>query len=151
MTKKYKKQIKKLLGLQKIRFGAVGAINTAVDFSILFALVTFLHVPSAVANMGSTSVALVCSFLLNKRAVFGDVSSSSLRQFIQFVAVTLFGLWVLQGAILVTVPTLIWMMFDVSDTVSLLLAKVIATSVTLVWNYSWYSRVVFRKRKRHGK
>lgn len=150
MTKKYKKQVAKILGFQKIRFGAVGAINTAVDFSVLFALVAFLELPSAVANVGSTSVALVCSFLLNKRAVFGDISENSWRQVIQFVTVTLFGLWILQGVIIICMSTFVWMLFNVDDGVALFVAKVIATGITLIWNYSWYSRVIFKKGNQHG-
>ena len=129
---------------EKVRFGAVGAINTIVDFSILFLMVTVFAVPTIVANIISTSAALGVSFLLNKKAVFKSDGKGWKRQFALFVGVTLTGLWGLQSIVIfLTVG-----MFEqlIGHTNALLLAKIVATLISLVWNYIWYSRVVFRKK-----
>ncbi len=131
-----------LLQSKKVRFGAVGIVNTTIDFTVLFLMVTFFAVPVIIANVVSTSVALGVSFLLNKKTVFKDNDKGWVRQILLFAGVTLAGLWGLQSVVIVvTVATLEQ---SISHTWALLLAKVVATIVSLVWNYVWYSRVVFR-------
>ncbi len=127
----------------QVKFGLVGVINTGVDFTLLYLFIALFGWTPVAANVGSTSVALSVSYILNKRVVFGDTSLRKLRQFLVFVAITLFGLWVIQGAIITTVPTLIWMFYDIGNGVALFVAKVLATIASLLWNYFWYSRVVF--------
>ena len=122
---------------KKIRFILVGGTNTAIDFGILFGL-TFLGVDKIIANYISTSIALVFSFFANKSFTFKNTSKNAKRQFITFLVVTLIGLWVLQ-------PLIIWGYTSLLDDspLSLFIAKLIATIVTLIWNYLFYSRVVF--------
>ncbi len=141
---KQKKSLSKAAKLQKIRFVIVGLVNTGVDFSILFLLIALFSLPAVVANMGSTIIALAVSYALNKRAVFGDNSAKSIRQIVTFVTITLFGLWVLQGIVIMGLPTLLWMFYGVGDGTALFIAKLIAIAVSLVWNYLWYSRVIFK-------
>ena len=50
-----------VLKYEKVRFAAVGAVNTAVDFGILFSLSLFLGFPVFIANIISTSCALAVS------------------------------------------------------------------------------------------
>ena len=127
------------------RFALVGGVNTVIDFGVLFSLVTFLHTPTLVANIVSTSMALIVSYLLNKRAVFRNTDLHNRSQIIKFVIVTLTGLWILQGLVIVSVMTLLWVSTTVSSEAMLLLAKLTATAVTLTWNYLLYSRIVFKK------
>lgn len=123
----------------------VGFMNTLVDFSLLFGLVSLIGWPVFFANVSSTSVALFFSYLLNKRAVFGDTDTHNTRKIILFITVTLTGLWVLQGIILMTFQSIIGMFAHFNDEAILLGAKVIATAATAIWNYLWYSRVIFKK------
>lgn len=130
---------------EKIRFGAVGVVNTAVDFAVLFLLAVGLGIPSMLANIGSTSVALSVSYLLNKKAVFRSTSTNNVRQFALFVAVTLVGLWVVQGSVIV-VALEVLQSAGLHEATALLVAKLVATCFSFIWNYLWYSRVVFRKK-----
>lgn len=134
--------IKKMLGSKKVRFVLVGLANTGVDFGVLFALVYGLSAPTVLANVVSTSTALVVSYTLNKKAVFRSTSSHKVRQFVMFLAVTLAGLWVLQNIVIhfmTSVP-------GVGESgAGLLLAKLLATVCSMVWNYIWYSRVIFKE------
>ena len=135
--------LRRLLRHEKVRFAAVGAINTSVDFIVFFSLANLLLIPTIAANVLSTTTALAVSYLLNKKAVFGNTDANNARQVILFVVVTLSGLWILQGVAI----TLLAPLFEpiVGRGGSLLLAKLIATLFSLTWNYLWYSRVVFRK------
>ena len=125
---------------QKLRFGFVGVINTIVDFGLLFTL-RYLGLPSVTANFVSTSVAFTLSFGLNKNVVFRANGSDIRREVTLFIITTLFGLWVLQ-TIVITVVDLV----APTSSISLFVSKVLATIVTICWNYVMYSRVVFKKR-----
>lgn len=130
-----------------MRFIAVGGINTVVDFGVLLSLSLLLNFPVFIANIISTSCALAVSYLLNKKAVFDSDDKHSVRQIAIFLIVTLAGLWVLQALVIIGASELLKNLFiGIDTTVTVIVAKVIATIFSLTWNYLWYSRVVFRKR-----
>ena len=120
------------------RFAVVGILNTAVDVVLLFAL-TWAGLPVVLANVISTSVALGVSFLLNRSYTFRDDGHRG-RQLALFLAVTLFGLWVLQPIIIY----LCALTLTLDAGLELLIGKLAATVVSTIWNYVLYSRLVFR-------
>lgn len=130
----------------KLRFTIVGSINTVIDFSILFTLTTLFNVPKELANFISTFVAFLFSFFANKKYTFKSTSKNLKRQFLLFTAVTLFGLWVIQ-TIIITAITPVFTNLGVNKPAALLISKLIATVASLIWNYTLYSRVVFKKPK----
>ena len=130
----------------KLRFTIVGSINTVIDFSILFTLTTLFNVPKELANFISTFVAFLFSFFANKKYTFKSTSKNLKRQFLLFTAVTLFGLWVIQ-TIIITAITPVFTNLGINKPAALLISKLIATIASLIWNYTLYSRVVFKKSK----
>ena len=116
---------------QKIRFLLVGGTNTAIDFGLLFILNSF-GLPRVLSNTISTGVAFIFSFFANRNFTFSANSGNIKKQMTLFIIVTLFGLWVIQPIIISLIS-------------NLLVGKIIATAVTLVWNYLFYSRLVFKK------
>lgn len=130
----------------KLRFTIVGSINTVIDFSILFTLTTLFNVPKELANFISTFVAFLFSFFANKKYTFKSTSKNLKRQFLLFTTVTLFGLWVIQ-TIIITAITPVFTNLGVNKPAALLISKLIATAASLIWNYTLYSRVVFKKSK----
>lgn len=127
----------------KLRFAFVGGFNTLLDFGLLFVF-TNLGFNKYVANYISTSIAFVFSFFANRSFTFK--SKGSLRkQIVPFLVVTLIGLWVLQ-------PIVIWFVSQpleqtaLSSEVILLIAKLVATVASLMWNYILYSKFVFNER-----
>lgn len=131
---------------QKIRFAIIGVINTGLDFGLLF-LLTHLGMNPIVANYFSTGTALIFSFFANRSYTFKDHGDKLHRQLISFFIVTLIGLWVLQ-------PIIIWGIdgafthSGLSSAVILLIGKLLASVVTLTWNYFLYSRFVFKSEPR---
>lgn len=123
----------------KIRFALVGGTNTAIDFGILF-LLNGIGLNKYVANIISTSVAFIFSFFANRHFTFKSKKNAR-KQIIPFLAVTLTGLWVLQ-------PVVMWATLlplqHINQTIALFIAKLIATIVSLIWNYILYSRFVFK-------
>jgi len=129
----------------KIRFAIVGGANTGIDFSILFGL-KFLGLPDIPGNFISTSIALVFSFFANKKFTFKDNTSQDKTQFIKFLAITLFGLWVIQPVIIFAVGLILSPLLH-NGYIILLIGKLLATCVTLVWNYLLYRKFVYKQDK----
>ena len=134
---------------KKTRFALVGVVNTIVDFAVLNILRSVFGVSLLPANIVSTTAAMLTSFSLNKKAVFrGSDDGSHRQQFVQFIAVTLASIWFVQGGVIVLMHGLlsqvlpgdfnqVWIIDNV--------AKIIGIAAGFVWNYMWYSRVVFKK------
>lgn len=127
---------------EKIRFGIVGSFNTVVDFGFLFFL-SSIGLDKIVSNYISTTIAFLISFILNKKFTFKNNSPSNKKQFIAFTIVTLTGLWLIQPFIIFICLSLAES-FSIGNHLGLIVAKLIATLVTLVWNYILYSRFVFK-------
>ena len=115
-----------------LRFMAVGASGTLVDFVVLMLLKEVFLLPTLLANTLSFSVGMVNNFTWNRLWTFADTSHENVaRQFLQFAAVSLVGL---------LLNTLIVLLLE--DPFSALIAtygyipaKVIATGVVFVWNF----------------
>lgn len=128
-----------------IRFASVGVFNTALDFALLFFFVYQAGLGPVLANVASTGICLIVSFVLNRRWTFQS-NGGGLRQFSLFLIVTLSGLWGLQSALLwLAAPSLETFL---SPEVALLVGKIIATLGSLTWNYVLYTTVVFTGRRR---
>ncbi len=124
------------------RFALVGVVNTLIDFS-LFAVLTAAGVGVLPANTVSTSAGMAFSFFVNRAWSFRSERPAR-ETVVPFLAVTLVGLWVLH-------PLVIWGTAAVGrhygyegDEV-LWLGKAAAIAVGLVWNFTWYDRVVFKQ------
>jgi len=121
---------------EKIRFLVVGCANTAIDFGIFITLSLFI--PPVAANFISTSVALLFSYVANKKYTFKTHNLTGVRHIALFLSVTLVGLWGIQ-------PVIIAVFHSLNHTYGAVVGKIIATGCTLVWNYLWYKFVIFKK------
>lgn len=128
---------------EKLRFGIVGSANTAIDFGILLILTSF-GIPAAIANYPSATIAVIFSFFANKKYTFKVTGNDLKKEIILFLVFTLIAAWVLQPLTIVSVQYLL-SSFALPPTVVVIIAKVVATVVTLIWNYVTYSRFVFKK------
>lgn len=134
-------QIKK--HADKLRFAIIGGLNTAIDFVILFVLVA-LGLPTIPSNIASTSTALVFSFFANKTFTFKDGNKSTRKQFGLFLLITLTGLWILQPIVIEGTKFITQDLIN-NSYIALFIGKVLATMVTLVWNFILYKKYVFKK------
>lgn len=123
-----------------VRFCGVGVINTVLDVGIFLALRTG-GLGILPANIVSTTAALGLSYVLNKGYTFQ--TDGSFRNLASFLTVTLCGLWIIQPLMIHAVRQFL---LDEPNTASHnLTAKMIAVGATFIWNYLWYSRLVFSK------
>ena len=119
---------------QLITFALIGVLNTAVDIA-LYTLLIWLQTPLLTAIIASTTAGMICSYFLNRRFTF----KTNHQPIVQFICITITGLWILQ-------PIVIWLLiqlFGITDTFGLTIAKLVTTSVSLVWNFVWY-KLVFK-------
>ena len=133
--------------LEKVKkpllFAIIGGFNTVVDFGLLI-LLGHAGLNRVAANTISTGVAFAISFFFNRKYTFQSNSKKIVREIILFIAVTLFGLWVIQNVIIWFLAPIIATQFSVSIETSILIAKLFATAASLVWNYLMYNYVVFK-------
>ena len=141
--------MKKLLKkhAEKLRFGIVGVANTAIDFGTLFILVKAFELPAIGSNYISTSVALLFSFFANKKFTFKNAGKNHARQFVVFLVITLFGLWIMQPLIIFATSFAISGILNSS--LALLLEKAFASIASLIWNYLMYRKFVFNEQLPH--
>lgn len=134
--------VKKILqNKQLLRFGLVGLTATVIDFGLLFSLKN-AGLPVISANIISTLLAFVFSFSANRKFTFRSTSKKLARQISRFIIVTLFGLWILQSIVIVAADPFISNLID-DQSLKLVIAKLLATIVSMTWNYIMYARVVF--------
>lgn len=141
---------KRATRFEKVRFALVGVANTAVDFFVLIILVTVFHTPAFIANIASTTAALVTSFGLNKKTVFKGEDGKHVKQLVLFLIVTIASIWLVQTVVMTQLYNFARDYFDVYSgwqALALLIgAKVIGIIAGSIWNYMWYSRVVFKNK-----
>lgn len=131
---------------QKLRFGAVGMLNTAVDFGLYSALTYFLALPLIAANFISTSAGFTVSFFLNRTFTFQSQNSRKFHEFVRFLGVTLVSLWIIQPLTIYAASFGLGLI-HLSGILLLALPKLLAIALGLVWNYWCYSRFVFAEQQ----
>lgn len=154
---------------QAVKFGIVGALNTAVDFFILNILVYFgllaafsiLGQKFLVANVISVSVAMINSFILNKKWAFKSEGGNIYFQIFQFLIVTIIGMFVVHQIIFnllyyrfvfpadfaVKILHYIGLTFFSREFILLNFSKSVAIVVSLIWNFIGYKFVVFKAKE----
>jgi putative flippase GtrA len=123
------------------RFLGVGAVNTTIDLA-LYCLLVAVGVPTVVANLCSTSAGLAFSFIANRRFTFRVGRRAGIRDVVAFIGVTGIGLWVLQPVVIAVVGFMVAAFL--APLLTVVVSKLCAIAVGVVWNWVWYSRLLFR-------
>lgn len=130
---------------QIAKFGLVGVLNTVIDFGVLNFLITLTGIQAGLAivplNVTSFTLATVNSYFWSKNWVFVGSKSS---KFIAFLVVSVLGI-LLNTAVVFALTTFIAPPGQMSPTVWANAAKVLATLVSLVWNFLGYKLIVFKR------
>jgi putative flippase GtrA len=137
------------------RFSVVGVFNTLFNFLVLNFCYYKLGVNKIVANIIATSLALLISFVLNRKFVFAHKGNWR-HQFMLFALITVAGSLILNNSIYaasvfllksasVGISHALNSIVNLQPTFILINGSaIIATLFSMVWNYNWYHRVVFR-------
>ncbi len=143
------------------RFGLVGVMNTAIDVTI-YNIVSSGRIGLSLvqATYVSSTVAMIFSFFANRGFVFKSRDKAQGKQAVFFFVVTAVSVWVLQPLI-IHLLTQTWLTplnlgVKLADALTITKhlsadflrkngAKAAAILVGLVWNYTLYKKVVFKK------
>jgi putative flippase GtrA len=130
-------------------FVIIGGINTAIDFCVLNIEIKITGITSGsglfVLNTISFLVAVINSYFMNKYWTFQDVvRKQEETKFAQFIAVSLVGSGI-NSSIVAGITTYIDPVFGVSLILWANIAKLLATGVSLIWNFIGYKLFVFKK------
>jgi putative flippase GtrA len=127
-----------------LSFAAVGGVNTALDFAVLNALIWLTHQNGGAWLFGfdalAFTVGMVSSYCLNARVTFRHRTGMSAGLLARFAAVSLVGL-LLNAAIVLMLRWLVGGMLPLPLVVNG--GKLVATAVSLIWNYLALRRWVF--------
>ena len=134
---------------QLVRFVVVGVINTGIDFLILNILMFSTKITSGsgmiAQNAISFSIATINSYYLNKAWTFEDKDNKKGGvKFAQFLTVSLVGI-VINTVIVYSFTTSIQPMFGISPQLWANVGKILATGISLIWNFLGYKFIVFKK------
>lgn len=155
------------VGRQARRFGAVGVINTLLDYLLFQALAALLLLPLSalwVAKTLSGAVSTANSFYLNRRWVFGAAHTrDQTGQMIRFLVATCIGVFVVQTGLMqyfsAAWPGLGRTAFEIARALDLVAlapgllterlfitttAFGLATLASMTWNFTTYRLWVFR-------
>ena len=124
-----------------LRFVIVGISNTVLDFTLMN-LLSLAGLSLIIANTISTGIAMIYSFLMNKKWTFHSAGQDYLRQVILFFVFTAIGIWVIQNGLIILAQHCL-PHFGLSDQVFNNLAKLGASVFSLTWNYLTYNHFVF--------
>ncbi|KKP99080.1 MAG: Membrane protein, GtrA superfamily [Parcubacteria group bacterium GW2011_GWD2_38_12] len=134
--------------VQITKFGAIGAANTVIDFGILnflsFKFQIFSGGSLTILNIISFSVAVINSYFWNKHWTFKSEQNNSSKQFIEFIVVSVIGVLINTG-IVYLMTTLVIPFAGISEQIWLNIGKLMATFISLAWNFAGYKFIVFRK------
>ncbi len=135
--------------LQITKFAEVGMMNTVMDFGVMNSLIILAGHESGIwvvfFNTISFSLAVVNSYFWSKNWTFaGSPVKSGFSQFLQFVLITSISLILNDG--IVSIFQWIGALANISANQWLNISKVLATIVSLGWNFLGYKLIVFGKK-----
>lgn len=109
---------------QIIKFCLTGGLCTIIDFGVLFVLTEQIGLSYIISNIISVSLSTIVNYILSKIIVFNF--SNTLKNFIVFVVLSIIGLVINEGLIILCVNVF---------TIDYKLGKIMATGVVMCFNY----------------
>lgn len=109
---------------QIIKFCFTGGLCTVIDFGVLFVLTEQIGLSYVISNIISVSLSTIINYILSKVIVFNF--SNTLKNFIVFVILSIIGLAINEGLIILCVNVFI---------INYKIGKILATGVVMCFNY----------------
>ncbi len=135
------------LAAQFLRFAVVGVVNTGIDFAVFNVLVWATSTASGAGIIPLKAVAFLAaninSYLLNKKWTFKDKTEGAAKQFSVYVSVSIIGALLNIGSVYL-IATHIPPMFGMSAVLWANVANLVATGLSMIWNFVGYKLIVFR-------
>jgi putative flippase GtrA len=137
-----------MIFLQLIKFAEVGILNTIIDFGILNLLIWLTGITSGWAIAPLNAISFLCattnSYFWNKFWTFKKEGVANSKEFSQFLIISAIGIGINTG-IVVAGTSLLSPAFGLSAAAWANIIKLLATLVSLVWNFLGYKFIVFKQ------
>lgn len=127
--------IKQFFSAQFLKYIVVGFLGTALDFSILYALVEYLHLFYLISATVSVCIVIWISFTLNKYWTFQDYSKQYFKQLLKYAISHMIALAVAL-AVLATLVEIFGMWY--------IYAKFFATAAAAITNFLIVKSYIFK-------
>ena len=138
---------------QIAKFAEVGVLNTAIDFGILNLLIWLTGITSGWAIAPLNAASFLCattnSYFWNKFWTFKKEGTAGGKDFTQFLGISAIGIGINTG-IVVAGTSLILPVFGLSAGAWANLMKILATLVSMIWNFLGYKFIVFKENAKPG-
>jgi putative flippase GtrA len=122
--------------LKIIKFGLVGCLGMAVDFTVTWLCKEKLKWNKYIANACGFSLAVICNYSINRRWTFTSHNPLWVKEFMVFIGVSLVGL---------LLNTAILYFFHQRKGKNFYAAKLIAIVIVFVWNFMANNFFTFTK------
>ena len=134
--------------MQLGKFAETGVLNTIIDLGILNLLMWVSGITSGVwlilMNVLSFSVATTNSYFWNKFWTFEKKEGQAGKEFTSFFVVSLIGIAINTGIVFAG-SSFVSPLFGVSAGAWVNIVKLLATVVSMIWNFMGYKFIVFKK------
>lgn len=132
---------------QLSKFGSIGSLNAVIDFTILNLLSSVSGIYKGpwliLFNALSFAIAVVNSYLLNKRWTFKHNRPGNPREFSTFFGIYLIGLG-LNSILVYSITSFVTPIAGIHPQLWLNVAKVVSNSVSAFWNFFAMKFLVFK-------
>jgi putative flippase GtrA len=110
-----------------LRFGLVGVLGMIIDFGTTYVAKEFFRAQRYVASGLGFIIAATCNYFLNRYWTFGSNNPNMAAEYGQFIVVSVIGLGI---------NTAILYVLHHNRRMNFYAAKLLATAVTLIWNFA---------------
>lgn len=121
-----------------IKYGLVGVLGLVVDMGVFYLLNKKLGVNYVVANIISSSLAIIHNFILNSYFTF-KITDNKLKRFATFYLIALIGMAVSSGLLVVFIDGL---------KLDTMVSKLITVFIVAIGQFIFNKKLTFRKNKK---
>lgn len=132
--------------IQIIKFGAIGVMNTAIDYLLFALFFSVCNFDKSIAQIFATAIAMTNSYILNRYFTFGKKGSVKLNEMWKFIVVNLVSMTVtilllnlfydvLHLESLANYVLSFFTDYTLSEDLAVLFCKLIATPFSLAVNF----------------
>jgi putative flippase GtrA len=129
--------VKKIIGIEFVRYAIAGATGTLVDWGSFYTLVTIIQVHYQASLIVSFSLGAITNYILNKYFTFKDKSRQIVGQFSIFFTISIVSLIASMGIMFLFVDLIL---------MHKVLSRIITTFIMLLANYIMHKYITFNKR-----
>ena len=122
--------------IQVVKYFTVGGFSAAIELGLLILLVEIFKINYLIANVIAFTITNLINYALSRKYVFIPGRHPSHREILLFYLIVTIGLLINQSVLYVCVDKI---------NVDYRISKIIATLVTVLWNFFSKKNLVFKK------